>query len=111
MEHQPSLETQQRGDVSQSHSPHAHQPVSKKLWVKPDRKKLTEEELEQKRREMMDNAKWREKERETNIARYKAQDEKEKKCNKEYSGDFLRYASSYMTSSYNCGKEYKYSVK
>jgi hypothetical protein len=40
---------------------------------------------------MMNNAKWREKEREKNIANYEAEDEKEKNDNKEYNGDFIRY--------------------
>jgi hypothetical protein len=68
------------------------------VWIKPERKRLSDKELEQKRQEMMDNAKWREKEREKNIANYKAQDEKEKMCNKEYNGDFLRYTVSFMIS-------------
>jgi hypothetical protein len=86
MKHQPTLETRKRGDTSWSQSSPA-----KKGWVKPKRKKLSEEEKEQKRREMMDNAKWRGKEREKNIASYKAEDEKEKNHIKEYNGDFLRY--------------------
>lgn len=96
MEHQPTLETRKRGDSSQSQSSPA-----KKVWVKPERRKLSEEEKEQKRQEMMDNAKWREKERERNIAMYKAEDEKEKTHIKEYNGDFLRYTIvSYMLFSY-----------
>jgi hypothetical protein len=83
---QSTLEARQRGDSSQSQSSPA-----KKVWVRPERKKLSEKEIEQKRQEMMDNAKWREKEREKNIASYKAEDEKEKAHNKEYNGDFLRY--------------------
>jgi hypothetical protein len=70
--------------------------LPKRVWIKPQRKKLSEKELEQKRQEMMDNAKWREKEREKNIANYRAQDEKEKTQNKEYNGDFLRYGVSFM---------------
>jgi hypothetical protein len=87
MKHQATLETRKRGHTSQSQSSPA-----KKVWVKSERKKLSEEEKEQKRREMMDNAKWREKEREKNIANYKAEDEKEKNRTEEYNGDFLRYA-------------------
>jgi hypothetical protein len=87
MKHQPNLETRQRRDLSKSRSSPA-----KKVWVKSERKKLSEEEKEQKRQEMMNNAKWREKEREKNIASYKAEDEKEKNRNKEYNEDFLRYA-------------------
>jgi hypothetical protein len=80
------------------------------VWVKPDRQKLSEKEAEQRRQEMLDNAKWREKEREKNIANYKAQDEKEKKCNKEYNGDFLRYTVLVIYVSYNCGKEYHVNI-
>jgi hypothetical protein len=43
---------------------------------------------------MMDNAKWREKEREKNIANFKAQNEEEKIRNREYNGDFFRYRAS-----------------
>nr|XP_019939471.1 PREDICTED: pre-mRNA-splicing factor CWC25 homolog [Paralichthys olivaceus] len=41
-------------------------------------KKLSAEELEQKRREMMDEAKQREEDRENNVKRYKRQDEQER---------------------------------
>lgn len=41
-------------------------------------KKLSAEEMERKRREMMDQAKLREEDRENNVKRYKRQDEKEK---------------------------------
>jgi hypothetical protein len=84
-------ETQKTGDSSHSQSSPA-----KKAWVKPERQKLSEKELEQRRQQMMDNAKWREKEKEKNIARYKAQDEKEKQNNKEYNGDFLRYTVTFV---------------
>jgi hypothetical protein len=90
IKHRPTVGTQQKGVSSWSQSP-----PPKKVWVKPDRQKLSEKEVEQRRREMMDNAKWREKEREKNIASYKAQDEKEKKHKKEYNGNFLRYIVSF----------------
>lgn len=44
----------------------------------PVSKKLSAEELERKRREMMDQAKQREEDRENNVRRYKRQDEQEK---------------------------------
>ncbi|XP_070779862.1 pre-mRNA-splicing factor CWC25 homolog [Enoplosus armatus] len=44
----------------------------------PVSKKLSTEELERKRREMMDQAKQREEDRENNVRRYKRQDEQEK---------------------------------
>lgn len=45
-------------------------------------KKLSAEEMERKRREMMDQAKQREEDRENNVKRYKRQDEKEKRQEK-----------------------------
>ena len=41
-------------------------------------RKLSADELERKRREMMDQAKQREEDRENNVKRYKRQDEQEK---------------------------------
>lgn len=41
-------------------------------------RKLSSDEIERKRREMMEQAKQREEERENNVKRYKTQDEKEK---------------------------------
>lgn len=90
-------ENQHRRARSRTKSP-PNQQYPSKPWAKSERKKLSEEELEQKRREMMDNAKWREKEREKNVARYKAQDEKERKKNKGYDEDFLRKQLSSVAS-------------
>ncbi|XP_043911226.1 pre-mRNA-splicing factor CWC25 homolog isoform X2 [Protopterus annectens] len=45
-------------------------------------KKMTQEELEQKRREMMENAKQREEERSENVRRYKREEEREKEIEK-----------------------------
>ncbi|XP_069490798.1 pre-mRNA-splicing factor CWC25 homolog [Ambystoma mexicanum] len=50
-------------------------------------RKLTAEELERKRREMMDNAKWREEERANNVMKYKQEDEKEKEVDKKDTRD------------------------
>ncbi|XP_021927759.1 pre-mRNA-splicing factor CWC25 homolog isoform X2 [Zootermopsis nevadensis] len=91
--HHQILGIQQTGVSSQAQSA-----PPKKVWVKHERQKLGNNEIEQRRQEMMDNARWREKEREKNIASYKAQDEKEKKQNKEYKGDFLRKQLSYAAS-------------
>ncbi|KAM9296724.1 pre-mRNA-splicing factor CWC25 homolog [Gastrophryne carolinensis] len=53
-------------------------------------KKLSAEELEQRRLEMMDNAKQREVERENNVRRYKQEDEREeKKSHSKKDGKFL----------------------
>ncbi|CAG2062760.1 unnamed protein product, partial [Timema podura] len=75
------------------------EPEATKPWVRTERKKLSEEDLERKRLEMMDNAKWREAVREKNIAKYKAEDRKEKKDNrKTFDKDFLRKQLSYAAS-------------
>lgn len=50
-------------------------------------KKLSAEELERKRREMMDNAKWREEERANNVQKYKQEEEKERDLDKKDNRD------------------------
>ncbi|XP_035776817.1 pre-mRNA-splicing factor CWC25 homolog [Anopheles albimanus] len=57
----------------------AEQSKQKPTWSKPTERKrpLTEEELEEKRRAMMDNARWREKDRANNVKRYEAEDHRE----------------------------------
>lgn len=55
------------------------------------RSKLSAEELERKRREMMDEAKQREEDRENNVKRYKRQDEQERQ--REQNGKRERNAS------------------
>ncbi|KAM8878500.1 pre-mRNA-splicing factor CWC25 homolog isoform 1-T1 [Spinachia spinachia] len=56
----------------------------------PVSKKLSSEELERKRREMMDHAKQRDEDRENNVKRYKRQDEQEKQREQNVKHD--RYA-------------------
>lgn len=53
----------------------------------PPRKKLTAEEREEKLREMMDNAKWREEMRTKNVQRYKQEDVREADRLKAHRGD------------------------
>lgn len=71
-------------------------PVSKSIlqekqrYIKPKPLKLTEAEKEERRREMMKNADWRNDLRVKNIKSYKEKDEKEKKQEKDYSSDFYR---------------------
>lgn len=65
---------------------------------KPGKVKMSEEEMERRRAEMLDNAKWREKEREKNIARHKEEEAREKNQNKNYDKDFLRKQLSYAAS-------------
>lgn len=52
------------------------------------KEKLTEEEKEKRRREMMENAAWRDQEREKNVKRYKDEDMKESK-QIDYNPDFM----------------------
>ncbi|GLH03269.1 Coiled-coil domain-containing protein 49 [Gryllus bimaculatus] len=57
----------------------------------PRKQKLSDEEKERRRQEMLSNAAWREKERESNVARYREADRKEKsQKQKEFSDDFFR---------------------
>jgi len=53
------------------------------------KKKLTEKEMESMRKEMMDDAKKRDKERSLNVKRYRKEDEKEEETLKPYSKEFL----------------------
>lgn len=53
---------------------------------------LSENEREKKLKEMMENAKWRDEVRVKNVTRYKKEDaEEQKKVDKEYNEDFIRY--------------------
>ena len=57
------------------------------------RRKLSAEEMERRRAEMMSDAKWRDEQRATNIERYRKEDDHEKKKIKEQLGkeaDFIR---------------------
>lgn len=57
-------------------------------WKKPETKRLNSEEIERKRLEMMDNAAWREKDREKAVKKYREEDEKEKNL-KEFDKEFV----------------------
>lgn len=59
---------------------------------------LTEEEKEQRRQEMMANAKWRDKERERNVKQYREEEKKEMQNDKSYSKDFIRYIIGHISS-------------
>lgn len=69
-------------------------PAEEKNEVKPfkreEKRKLTEEEKEKRLQEMMNNAKWRDDLRDTNIKTYKKKLEAEKD-DYVYSEDFMRY--------------------
>uniref|UniRef100_A0A182QNA6 CBF1-interacting co-repressor CIR N-terminal domain-containing protein n=1 Tax=Anopheles farauti TaxID=69004 RepID=A0A182QNA6_9DIPT len=70
----------------------AEQSKQKPTWNKPTERKrpLTEQELEEKRLAMMSNAQWREKERESNVKRYDAEDHREEsKQSGDYDKEFL----------------------
>lgn len=53
--------------------------------------KLTEEEREKRLRDMMENAAWRDKEREKNVKLYREAEQKEDEDSKLYNKDFIRY--------------------
>ncbi|EFO18486.1 hypothetical protein LOAG_10013 [Loa loa] len=59
-------------------------------YKKSEKLQLTEEEMEMKRREMLENADWRDKVRTRNIRRNALQDEKEDRGNKEKTANFIR---------------------
>lgn len=67
--------------------------IKKNNIVRPkspkSRKKLTEEEMERMRKEMMDDAKARDKERSSNVKRYRKEDKNDEKNQKPYSKEFL----------------------
>lgn len=50
---------------------------------------LTEKEMEQMRKEMMENAKVRDKERSSNVKRYRKEEKKEEEKQQPYSKEFL----------------------
>ena len=60
-------------------------------------RKLSSKEMDRRRQEMMENARWRDEQRETNIAKYREEDEKEEKNSKQKdtSSSFLKY--EYLT--------------
>lgn len=55
--------------------------------------RLTEEEREQRLRDMMANAAWRDKEREKNVKLYRETEQKEMEDSKSYNKDFIRCIS------------------
>uniref|UniRef100_A0A1Q3F1B1 Putative pre-mrna-splicing factor cwc25 n=1 Tax=Culex tarsalis TaxID=7177 RepID=A0A1Q3F1B1_CULTA len=71
----------------------AHQSSQKPSWTKPERKAppLTEEEMEAKRRAMMSNAEWRDRERKQNVKRYDDEERKleERDGQKRYDKEFI----------------------
>lgn len=60
------------------------------------RSNLTERDKEQRRKEMMANAIWRDKEREKNVKVYREQEKKEEQNNATYTKDFIRYVIKYI---------------
>lgn len=55
--------------------------------------KLTKEDRKKRLRDMMENAVWRDKEREKNIKLYREAEQKEAEDSKLYNKDFIRYIS------------------
>lgn len=67
-------------------------------WQKKERVKLTEEEKERRRNEMLNNAAWRDKEREENVKRYRKEEAQEKKqLHENFDDDFARKQFSRAT--------------
>ncbi|XP_055541913.1 pre-mRNA-splicing factor CWC25 homolog [Wyeomyia smithii] len=70
----------------------AHQSNQKPSWSRPEKKApLTEEEIEARRKAMMQNAEWRDKERKKNVRRYEDEDHKEEQKDKrsKYDKNFI----------------------
>ncbi|XP_058451618.1 pre-mRNA-splicing factor CWC25 homolog [Malaya genurostris] len=70
----------------------AHQSSQKPSWSRPEKKKpLTEEEIEARRKAMLQNAEWRDNERQKNVRRYENEDrmQEQKDTEKKYDKDFL----------------------
>lgn len=57
--------------------------------IRNSRTRLTEEEKEKRRKEMMENAMWRDKERTNNVKRYREEDATESKIQRNYNPDFI----------------------
>lgn len=64
---------------------------TKTTWVRPERKQLNDDEMDKKRREMMTNAQWRDKERESNVKKYREEDmtQTDKDGNSSFDHDFI----------------------
>ncbi|KAK3908951.1 Pre-mRNA-splicing factor CWC25-like protein [Frankliniella fusca] len=74
------------------------QPQKPVPWQKKERVKLTEEEKEKRRQEMLSNAAWRDKEREENVKRYRMEEAHEKKqLHENFDDDFARKQFSKAT--------------
>ncbi|XP_017891144.1 pre-mRNA-splicing factor CWC25 homolog isoform X2 [Ceratina calcarata] len=58
--------------------------------AKEQKQALTEEEKERRRQEMIENATWRDKEREQNVKKYREEEKQEMDSGKVYSQDFVR---------------------
>lgn len=63
------------------------------------RSSLTEREKNQRRKEMMANAVWRDKEREKNVKIYREQEKKEEHISALHNKDFIRYVIRYISHS------------
>uniref|UniRef100_A0A0R3QCD9 Pre-mRNA-splicing factor SYF2 n=1 Tax=Brugia timori TaxID=42155 RepID=A0A0R3QCD9_9BILA len=60
------------------------------IYKKSERRQLTEEEMEMKRKEMLQNANWRDEVRTTNIKRNALRDEEENRRNEGKTANFIR---------------------
>lgn len=77
-----------QSDVKPAAKPQKPNPPS---WQRKERVKLSEEEKERRRQEMLQNASWRDKEREENVKRYRKEDDREKQqLHENFDEDFAR---------------------
>lgn len=66
-------------------------------WQRKDRVKLSDEEKERRRQEMLQNASWRDKEREENVKRYRKEEDREKQqLHENFDEDFARYTQLFV---------------
>ncbi|VDN29681.1 unnamed protein product [Gongylonema pulchrum] len=85
--------TTKRGESEKEHFGNPYELIKKRpatSYKKPEKRQLTEKEMEAKRREMMENADWRDKVRVHNIGKNARRDEEEDKRNEGKIANFIR---------------------
>ncbi|XP_071101104.1 pre-mRNA-splicing factor CWC25 homolog [Haliotis cracherodii] len=82
---------QRKNHQASSPSPQRKRHLGKKRSPSPPRRKLTDEERQRRLQEMMDNARWRDEQRKSNVQRYQEEDRKEEAEQKKKgsSADFI----------------------
>ena len=84
------MTTSKKDSFSYDYKPKDKNNEKETKWVPPKRQKLTEEEKELKRQEMMANASWREKERDQNYKKYKEEEKRELKKGEVFDETFFQ---------------------